>query len=67
MKFNVFGLTLALAVTITGGVFATAVAATTSKDQSANTSHAYAMRMDACPYYPSPIACHVRSSNAAAD
>jgi hypothetical protein len=61
MKTNVLGLTLALAVIIAGGVLATAGAATASKQQSTSTSHSYAMRMDACPYYPSPVACHANS------
>jgi hypothetical protein len=67
MKTNVLGLTLALAVTITGGVFATAGAATASKQRSTSVSHAYTMRKDACPYYPSPVACHVNLFEAAAD
>jgi hypothetical protein len=58
MKTNVLGITLALAVTITGGLFA-ALAASAVADgskQSANSSN-YAMKLDRCPYYPSPVVC----------
>jgi hypothetical protein len=45
---------ITLAVTITGGVFALADG---SKLQSANSANVHAMRMDRCPYYPSPVFC----------
>jgi hypothetical protein len=57
MKTNVLGITLA--VTITGGLLALTANAVAdgSKLQSANSSNVYAMRMDRCPYYPSPVVC----------
>jgi hypothetical protein len=57
MKTNVLGITLA--VTLTGGLLALTASTVTddSKLQSANSSNVYAMRMDRCPYYPSPIVC----------
>jgi hypothetical protein len=59
MKANVLGITLALAVTITGGLLALTASAVAdgSKLQSANSSNVYAMKMDRCPYYPSPVVC----------
>jgi hypothetical protein len=63
MKANVLGITLALAVTITGGLLALTASAVAdgSKLQSANSSNVYAMKMDRCPYYPSPVVCRDRS------
>ena len=57
MKTNVLGITLA--VTITGGLLALTASAVAdgSKLQSANSSNVYAMKMDRCPYYPSPVLC----------
>jgi hypothetical protein len=57
MKTNVLGITFALAVT--GGLLALTASAVAdgSKLQSANRSNVYAMKMDRCPYYPSPVVC----------
>ena len=57
MKTNILGITLA--VTITGGLLALTASAVAdgSKLQSANSSNVYAMKMDRCPYYPSPVVC----------
>lgn len=49
---------IALAVTIMGGVLALADG---SKLQSANSANVHAMRMDRCPYYPSPVFCRAGS------
>jgi hypothetical protein len=58
MNTKIIGITLALAVTITGGALAVAagVVAEGSKLQSSNSSNVYEMR-DRCPYYPSPVVC----------
>ena len=60
MNTKIIGITLALTVTITGGVLAVAAGglAEGSKLQSPNSSNVYEMRMDRCPYYPSPVFCH---------
>jgi hypothetical protein len=42
------------ALTIMGGVLALADG---SKLQSVNSANVHAMRMDRCPYYPSPVFC----------
>jgi hypothetical protein len=57
MKTNLLGITLA--VTITGGLLALTASAVAdgSKLQSANSSNVYVMKMDRCPYYPSPVVC----------
>jgi hypothetical protein len=55
MNTKMIGITLALAVTITGGMLAVEDGSTL---QSPNSSNVYEMRMDRCPYYPSPVVCH---------
>jgi hypothetical protein len=50
---------IALAITIMGGVV---VLAEGPEPQSANRANAYSMNLDRCPYYPSPVACHSRST-----
>ena len=55
MNTKMIGITLALAVTITGGMLAVEDGSTL---QSPNNSNVYEMRMDRCPYYPSPVVCH---------
>jgi hypothetical protein len=52
MNTKIIGITLAF--TIMGGVLALADG---SKLQSANSADVFAMKMDRCPYYPSPVAC----------
>jgi hypothetical protein len=49
---------IALALTMIGGVLALARDA---KLQSANSSNVVPIRMDGCPYYPSPVFCHSAS------
>jgi hypothetical protein len=44
-----------------------AAAPQASTVQSARSANVYQMRMDACPYYPSPVVCHANSSNTATD
>jgi hypothetical protein len=60
MNTKIIGITLAFAATITGGVLAVAAGAVAegSKLQSPNRSNVHEMRMDRCPYYPSPVVCH---------
>jgi hypothetical protein len=50
---------IALAFTIIGGVV---IVAEGPELQSANSANAYPMNLDRCPYYPSPVACHSRST-----
>jgi hypothetical protein len=45
---------IALAVTIVSGGLAVAEG---SKAHSKNGTNVHAMRMDRCPYYPSPVVC----------
>ena len=53
---NVMG--IALALTIVGGLaITTGATAASSKPQSVDANQQHAMRMDACPYYPSPVFC----------
>jgi hypothetical protein len=54
---------VALAFTIVGGLgiaplISTAVAEGVNHQSAAGSTSAPAMRMDRCPYYPSPVACH---------
>jgi hypothetical protein len=60
MNTKLIGITVAFAVTITGAVLAATAgaAAAGSNRPSARDPNVYAMRMDGCPYYPSPVACH---------
>ena len=60
MNAKINCITLALAVTIASGMFGVAAGAVAdgSKLQSPNSSNVYEMRMDRCPYYPSPVICH---------
>jgi len=60
MNTKLIGITFALAVALTGAA-GSVTAGAASKGailQRANTPNAYAMRMDRCPYYPSPVVCH---------
>jgi hypothetical protein len=68
MNTKVIGTIVALAVTITGAAFATTAgtAAERSKPQSSNGSNVYEMRLDRCPYYPSPVVCHGGSNSSTA-
>jgi hypothetical protein len=50
---------IALAFTIIGGMV---LVAEGPELQSANGAHAYSINLDRCPYYPSPVACHSRST-----
>jgi hypothetical protein len=52
MNTKVIGITLAF--TMMGGLLALA---DRSKLQSANSANVFAMKMDGCPYYPSPVVC----------
>jgi hypothetical protein len=65
MNTKLIGITFALAVTLAGAVSSVTAGAATKGVilQPANTSNSYAMRMDRCPYYPSPVVC--RSAPAA--
>jgi len=49
---------VALALTIVGGLaVAGSATAERSKLQSPSSESVHAKRMDACPYYPSPVVC----------
>ncbi len=50
---------IALAFTIIGGVV---ILAEGPGLQFANGADAYSMNLDRCPYYPSPVVCHSRST-----
>jgi hypothetical protein len=52
MNTKVLGITLAF--TMMGGVLALADG---SKLKSWNSANIFAMKMDRCPYYPSPVVC----------
>jgi len=60
MRKNVIGIALALSIV---GCLTIATGATTgsSKPQSAD-ANAHAVRMDGCPYYPSPVFCRGAST-----
>jgi hypothetical protein len=60
MNAKINCIVLALAVTITGGMFevASGAVADGSKLRSTSASNVHEMRMDRCPYYPSPVVCH---------
>jgi hypothetical protein len=62
MNTKIIGITLALAVTITGGALAMTAGAMAegAKLQLSNSSNVYEMR-DRCPYYPSPVVCRTTS------
>jgi hypothetical protein len=64
MNTKMTGTIVALAVTITGAALATA--AERSKPQSSNSPNVYEMRLDRCPYYPSPVVCHGGSDRSTA-
>jgi hypothetical protein len=60
MNKNAIG--IALALTIFGGLaIANGATAGGSKPQSEG-ANAHAIRMDGCPYYPSPVFCRVGST-----
>ena len=60
MRKNVTG--FALALTIAGGLaIANGATAGGSKPRSADVN-THAVRMDGCPYYPSPVFCRSRSA-----
>ena len=56
---NTKAIGIALSIVITGGALAAAgvAAATASKLPWSVHANAHAMRLDRCPYYPSPVAC----------
>ena len=61
MNNSVIG--IALALTIVGGLaVANSATAERSKLQAPGSASVHAMRMDACPYYPSPVVCRSRST-----
>jgi hypothetical protein len=64
MSTKILGATLALAVTLTGAAFAVTAGAGAerSKPQSQNSSKVHELRLDRCPYYPSPVVCRTAST-----
>ena len=56
MKTTVIG--IALALTMMGGA---PLLAKGPELHSAKRTNADAMKLDSCPYYPSPVFCHTRS------
>jgi hypothetical protein len=64
MNTKTIGISLALAVTITGGALAVTAGAVAerSKLQSPNNSNVHEVRLDRCPYYPSPVVCRSGST-----
>ena len=63
MNFRVV-INITVAIAIIGGVFAL-WESSNSNLQTAPTPNAYAMRMDRCPYYPSPALCGMTSDRVA--
>ena len=53
MNTKIFSIALAATILV-GGL----AAAEPSKTNAVNSTDIYAMRMDRCPYYPSPVVCH---------
>jgi hypothetical protein len=64
MNTKVLGIGLVLSVIITSSIATGAVLERSSTLQSVH-PNAQAMRLDACPYYPSPVVC--RHGTSAAD
>jgi hypothetical protein len=68
MNTKMIGTFVALAATFTGAALATTAgsAAERSKLQSSDNANIYEMRLDRCPYYPSPVVCHGGSNGSTA-
>jgi hypothetical protein len=56
MKNSVIGVALVLAI-VGGAAVANSATAERSKLPSPGSASVHAKRMDACPYYPSPVVC----------
>jgi hypothetical protein len=52
---------VALAFAAASALSVAAVSAQGADSHTARAANAYVMRMDRCPYYPSPVACRVES------